>query len=302
MPQIPIFVSSAHFGLEDLRGELAAYIEEIGGEPLVSSEKGFPDLPGITPYAQCLRVLERALIVIVVVDRRYGTVLENWSPYSEYNGLSPTHGEVRHALKCQKRVLVFVREQVQAFYEMYRKNREQFGTLSLPNGLDVKALDMFGELKTANPAPWIETFHDIRDIKESLRKRILGDLYQGLVQQEKLAAAQVQSVVDAILDLPPSERARLPKIIEELRANSALSKTSIENAMIIATEPGTKQSLLQAITSAESASTIATIATIATFATGSLTGSLLLGNLVGTLLPRIILRLSEEQSTASGSN
>jgi len=209
--KIPIFIASTEYDLRDLRAELAAYLEELGADALLSSKKGFPDFAGVPPYAQCVRMLERALIVIGIIDRRYGKALNEWGPFPEYAGLSPTHAELRHALRKQKRLVVYVQSDVQAFYEMYRKNKKQFENLKQPHGLEPKVLELFTELKLAKPAPWIESFRDVRDIKDSLRKRLLADLYDALLQREKLVAIGAPTLIDVVLALEPEKRARLVK-------------------------------------------------------------------------------------------
>lgn len=214
MNRIPIFLSSAHYGLEDLRGELSSFLEgELEALPLVSSETGFPDYPGLPPYAQCLRVLENALIVVGVVDRRYGKSLQDWGPFPQYAGLSPTHAELRHALAEKKRLIIFVRSEVQGYYDIYRKNKAIFEQLDLPAGLDLGTLHMFEELKHAEPAPWIESFRDVRDIKVSIRRRLLQDLFDSLKQREALARLGAEFLVDYVLKLERSMQQRLLAIL-----------------------------------------------------------------------------------------
>lgn len=214
MNRIPIFLSSAHYGLEDLRGELASFLEnELEALPLVSSENGFPDYPGLPPYAQCLRVLETALIVVGVVDRRYGRTFEDWGPFYQYGGLSPTHAELRHALVEKKRLIIFVRSDVQGYYDIYRKNKEAFKGLDLPAGLELGTLQMFEELKQAEPAPWIESFRDVRDIKISIRRRLLQDLYDSLKQREALARLGAELLLEYIFKLEASVQQKLLAVI-----------------------------------------------------------------------------------------
>jgi len=213
---VPVFISSAHHGLGDLRGELSSYLEAIGVQPLVSSERGFPDGPDLPPYAQCLRVLERTLIVVGILDRRYGAAFEEWGPYPEYRGLSPTHAELRHALRLKKRVMIYVRADVQAYYDLYRKNPEEFKALKLPAGLDISTLELFQELKQHKPAPWIESFNDVRDVKDSIQKRLLYDLYEALVQREAVIRAGAENLIQRILAMDPGLRGRLLAAVSHL--------------------------------------------------------------------------------------
>ena len=185
---VPIFISSVHYGLEDLRGELCRFIEEdLGATAYISSEGGFPDQPDMPPYAQCLKVLEDCLITIGIIDRRYGQRFDEWGDYTQYKGLSPTHAELRHAITEKKRLFIFVREDVYSYYDIYRNNKDDFSNLSLPPRLDVRSLELLAEIKRHKPAPWIEGFKDIRDIKKSFQKRLLSDLAQALKEKEKIA-------------------------------------------------------------------------------------------------------------------
>lgn len=133
--KLPLFVSSIHYGLEDFRAELTDFPASLGVVPYVSSEAGFPDYAGMPPYAGCLRALERCLIVVGILDRRYGRSFDDWGPYPQYKGLSPTHAELRHALTSGKRLVIYVREHVHAFYEVYRRNPDDFAKLKLPENL-----------------------------------------------------------------------------------------------------------------------------------------------------------------------
>lgn len=238
---IPIFLSSPHYGLEDLRGELASYLEELGTQPFVSSDTGFPDYPNMPPYAQCIRALESCLMVVGVVDRRYGQRFDDWGPYRQYAGLSPTHAELRHALISKKRTLIYIRSEIHGYYDIYRKNKEAFKNLDLPPGLEVSSLEMFAEVKQWRPAPWIESFRDVRDIKESIRKRLLHDLYQALVMNEKLSMAGADLVLERILridpelldrilymltEMPPEKAKDLHSFLEELVGSEAIQRAT----------------------------------------------------------------------------
>lgn len=204
--QLPVFVSSAHYGLEDLRGELTNHLSELGVAPFVSSEAGFPDYPGMPPYAGCLRVLDRCLFVIGIIDRRYGSGFQDWGPYPEYSGLSPTHAELRHALKTGKRLVVFVRDSVYAYYDLYRDNPTPFASLKLPPGLDHETMELIAELKHASPAPWIETFKDVREVKRSVHLRLINDLYELMLQREAVSSATVEAISQAFLKSDASLR------------------------------------------------------------------------------------------------
>lgn len=211
----PVFISSAHYGLEDLRGELFDHLKSLGTSPFLSSEAGFPDYPGMPPYVQCLRVIERCLLVVGVIDRRYGQTFNDWFPYKneDFSGHSPTHAELKHAINQNKRVLVYVRDDILPFYELYRKNKEAFSSLVLPYGLQVETLGLFEELKTAKLAPWIEPFRDVRDIKLSIARRLHDDLHKALLQREMLAMSGFEFLIENILRLEPDLKEKVRRVV-----------------------------------------------------------------------------------------
>lgn len=204
--KLPLFISSTHYGLEDLRAELTDFLESLGVQPYVSSEAGFPDYQGMPPYAGCLRAVERCLMVVGILDRRYGATFDDWGPFPQYKGLSPTHAELRHALISGKRLVVYVRDDVHAIYELYRRNPDDLAKLKLPEHLDIRTLDMYRELKLAKPAPWIEPFRDVRALKASLQQRLLNDLYELMLQREATTSAAVGVITEAFVKSDKSLR------------------------------------------------------------------------------------------------
>jgi hypothetical protein len=197
--RFPLFVSSVHYGLEDLRAELTEFLQQLGIQPYVSSESGFPDHHGMPPYAGCLRVLERCLMVVAVLDRRYGQAFDDWGPFPQYKALSPTHAELRHALASGKRLVVYVRDDVHAFYEVYRRNPDDVAKLRLPENLDLQSLKLYRELKLAQPAPWVESFRDVRDLKASLQQRLINELYELMLTREATTSTAVSVITEAFL-------------------------------------------------------------------------------------------------------
>ena len=115
----PIFVSSTDYNLVDLRAELAHFLREGGYEPVLSSERGFPDqAPHLAPHESCLARMRNCFLMILVIDGRYGPPLE-WIEFNdEVRGerVSATHGEYRFARAIRLRTLVFVRRGLLAAY------------------------------------------------------------------------------------------------------------------------------------------------------------------------------------------
>jgi hypothetical protein len=205
---LQVFVSSACYELRDLRAAVQSWLKNLGLTPILSDEGGFPHEEGLPPYAACLRVLETCPLVVGVIDRQYGHPFEDWGPYEQYRGLSPTHAELRHALDSGKRLLLFVHSDIWAFYEVWRENAGAFKT-SAPYGLEEATLRMLHEFKTRSPAPWIERFANVTVLLESLNREFVNQLYVHLREREKQTADTAGYFLDKIIETAPEVREKI---------------------------------------------------------------------------------------------
>lgn len=200
-----VFVSSSCHELRDLRAAVRQWLSDMGFNPILSDVDGFPHGDGMPPYASCLKTMEECALVIGVIDRYYGHPFDDWDPFSQYKGLAPTHAELRHALDTGKRVLIYVHDATWNFYEVWRQNREAFAQ-AVPPGLDVRTLEMFHELKTRSPAPWLNKFSDVSSLLASLKSEIINQLYLQLREREKETADLQQYLLGKLDEAPPEVR------------------------------------------------------------------------------------------------
>lgn len=205
---LQVFVSSACHELRDLRAAVRTWLVNFGIKPMLSNEIGFPHVSGATPCVSCLRVLEECQLVIGIVDRRYGTAVENWGPYP-YNGLSPTHAELRHALSRGKRLLLFVHRDTMAVYEQWQKTKSAFVEDKLENGLQVETLRLIEELKRREPEPWIREFEDVTDIIKCLQADLVNQVYLGLQEEEERNADVAGYLLNRIYEAAPEVRSKI---------------------------------------------------------------------------------------------
>ena len=205
---LQVFVSSTCYELRDLRAAARSWLKNLGLTPLMSEATGFPHVDGMPPYATCLRVLENCPLVVVIVDRRYGSTFSDWGPYPQFAGCSPTHAELRHALNLGKRVLVYVHDDVWTFYEVWRQNRHAFATAA-PQGLEEATLNMLHELRQRNPVPWMAHFSDVAELLESLNAEFVNQLYSHLLDRERQTADLAGYMLDKILEAAPEVRERV---------------------------------------------------------------------------------------------
>ena len=220
----PIFISSTDYNLKDLRAELADFLKTSGYTPILSSATGFPDdSPNLEPWESCLPVLENSYVMSLIIDGRYGTSLKwpNFGNIFDGREVSPTHGEYIFAHTNRMRMLVFIRKELMAYYQSYRKVKDElkkkelkkvggdkekidYNVLdknvkkivkkSLPNYVEFETLKFINEVKTKKPIPWIMEFDDITDIKAMIQKKMINELSKiYLIKSEHF-----NTVVDAL--------------------------------------------------------------------------------------------------------
>ncbi|MBC6367616.1 DUF4062 domain-containing protein [Algoriphagus sp. AK58] len=225
----PIFVSSTDYNLKDLRAELARYLTELGYRPVLSSAEGFHDnSPELEPWESCLQVLNTCFVMILVIDGRYGSPLE-WRNFERVLGsrkISPTHAEYIYSHKFNKRMLVFIREEVLTHYQTYRtalKNLETEEAAKealekvLPKGIDFETLKFVNEVKTSRPIPWIRAFKDVTEIKGEVQKKMLNELAELFMLKEKKLETIIKVFNQTMAELSPEKQNEILKKINAVK-------------------------------------------------------------------------------------
>lgn len=232
--EIPIFISSTVYNLVDLRGELESYLSELGYKPILSSSEGFHDnSPEVQPWESCLQVLETCFIMVLIIDRKYGKKFK-WTAFENIIGkveVSPTHAEYLFAQATKKRILVFVREDLEPYYQIYRKclkknNKDKDKTSKeladlLPEDIEMESLEFFGEVKTTNPIPWIKSFKDVTDIKKEIKKKMLNELAEIFLLKEQHLQTVLRIFTSSIDALPDEKR---KEVLESLGVTKELQQ------------------------------------------------------------------------------
>jgi hypothetical protein len=216
-----IFVSSTCYDLRDLRATVKRFLESIGTAPQLSDDAGFASYPHLKPYVSCLKVLEECPLVIGIVDRRASAKFDDWAPYSQYNGLTPTHAELKHAVAHKKKLLLYVQSDTLANYQLWRKDPKVVGAMKAPVP-DAAVFEMLQDLKVGEPIPpWVRSFTDATDIITSLQENLINEVYTSLREQERRQLDEVKYLIDMIEQLAPELRqkiaANLSDHVEELR-------------------------------------------------------------------------------------
>jgi hypothetical protein len=215
----PIFISSTDYNLIDLRAELARYLEELGYRPILSSAEGFHDnSPDLEPWESCLEVLETSFVMILIIDNHYGQKMEwkNFKKIIDNRKVSPTHAEYLFAHKTNKRLLVFIRNEILTYYQSYRAamkkaekdkaKAKEFLINCLPDKIEFETLEFIEEVKTARPIPWIKGFNTVTEIKQEIQKKMLNELAELFLFRQKRLESVVHAFSSIISEMSEEQR------------------------------------------------------------------------------------------------
>ncbi len=179
MSPVHVFLSSTCYDLQDLRFELANHLRAHAFEVSQSDdyESAFRVDPRLDSVTSCLLAVERADVVVCVLDRRYGPPLPEEHAYA---GRSATHAELLFAKEKSKRVFTFVRDTSLAEHQriladggyepcwMESNRKECLAQLIA----DQRRLSDAVSQKRSN---WFDQFRTSVDLKPLILKRLLDE-------------------------------------------------------------------------------------------------------------------------------
>ncbi len=159
MPTSPtVTVSSTFFDLEQIRADLAAFLDDIGYRPLLSELPSFPIDPNADTIENCrLRAYEATLFVLVV-GGRYGSI-------DPRTGISVTNMEYAAARALGTPTYVFVQRRILDALPVWEQNRD--GDFS--KVVDSTRLFEFVQSIRGNERIWVTPFDTAADITRALR-------------------------------------------------------------------------------------------------------------------------------------
>jgi hypothetical protein len=168
-----VFVSSTIHDLVDIRGEIEQLLRELGVSPVMSDHKlsEFNLAFDANSIETCLLNVESSDAVIVVLDQRYGPLLGDYG----FANVSATHLEYNHAKLHRKPIYFYVRDRLEADFNIHRKNKAtddvKFSwVLPKDQGLFV-FLGEHRELRVnSHDNNWFSIFTSSVDLKESIRQ------------------------------------------------------------------------------------------------------------------------------------
>ena len=170
-----VFISSTYYDLKQVRNVVGDFIRNIGYEPVMHERSDVAYTQTVPLENDCYTELSSCDIVICIVGNHFGSK-------STANDFSVTMNEIRHAMKTQKKVYVFVANNVYIENETYVKNKE-FGNFKSAYTDDLKIHEFLADLRAKVTNHVILPFDTIDQIVDILKKQFAG-LLQALLQKE----------------------------------------------------------------------------------------------------------------------
>jgi hypothetical protein len=208
--------------LRDLRASVRDFLQSLGINPQLSEDPGFPRTSGDHPHIACLRTLADCPLVIGLLERRAGQPMADWAPFKEYEGLRPTHAELRHTLKTNKKLLLYVHESTLAAYHVWKNDPTGYAGLAGDQRPEIATLEILKELLEHNPAPYFEKFSDASDVIASLKHNLMNEIYSSLKDQEAASRDRAEYLMEKILGAAPEIRSKVqeqlnPALMDQLQ-------------------------------------------------------------------------------------
>jgi len=166
-----VFLSSTVFDLIDVRAELDVLLRELGVSPVLSDDKlsFFDTTFDANSIETCLLNVEACDAVIVVLDQRYGPRLKKYG----FDDVSATHLEYRHARKHSKPIYFYVRDRLEADYNIAHRNKTEPGlkfSWVKDTGLFEFLLEHRKLQSDDDTNNWFSLFTNSTDLKAAVRR------------------------------------------------------------------------------------------------------------------------------------
>lgn len=157
MSQLKVFVSSTCYDLSQVRADLSDFISQLGHHPILSEYSTFPVDPDDSTIENCIRNVEAADILILILGNRYGYVAET--------GKSITNTEYLYAREKGIPIYVFIYKPLISILPVWKKNKN--GDFS--NLVDsVKVFELVDEIREKYKK-WCFEFESAQDIIQTLK-------------------------------------------------------------------------------------------------------------------------------------
>jgi len=171
-----LFVSSTFYDLRYIREEVAAFLKQLGYEPVMFEDGHVPYGSHEALEEYCYKEIERCDILVSIVGGRYGSK-------SHDSTYSITQKELRKALEIGKQVYIFVEKKVYDEFGTYEVNKDN-KTINFRHVDDRRIFEFLDEIRSLPRNNSMFPFDLTRDINEILREQLSG-LFQRLLHESE---------------------------------------------------------------------------------------------------------------------
>ena len=157
-----IFISSTCYDLKDLRAEVERFLLNKGHTLLLSDRASFPLPTGTHRHDVCVQTAGKCDLFVLVIDSRFGAA------YYKDKDISITWAEFREAIRTNKKIIAFVRQEIFNERQSCRKN-QKIGNSFVPYFADdIKTFDLIDEVQKQADGIWMQPFENSVQVKEKL--------------------------------------------------------------------------------------------------------------------------------------
>lgn len=218
MANLRVFVSSTCFDLSVTRGQLRAFVEDLGFQPVMSDYNDVLFDPRVHTHTSCINEVASCDMVLVLVGSRFGgravpaavaqidfDALQDASKSLELlkdkHNISITQMEVLYAINSSIPIFTFVDERVWNDHATYEKNKDkeiasQIEYASIEKADTAKyVFEFINFLRLRSINNSISTYHRYSDIEDALRKQ-WSSLFQRLLSEQRSRSENARRIDD----------------------------------------------------------------------------------------------------------
>jgi hypothetical protein len=166
-----VFISSTCYDLIDLRAELEKELKDLGLKPIMSDglSHEFNVVPDRNSIESCLVNVKKCDVFIIILSQRYGRSLKD----TGYPDVSATHLEYLEAKKLRKPIYMYVRDRLEADFNVWNKNQGKRIMLPWVKSEDEAIFSLLKQHRRLSSrikhSNWFWTFRDSVELRERLR-------------------------------------------------------------------------------------------------------------------------------------
>jgi hypothetical protein len=218
-----VFVSSTVADLHHIRDALRERIAALGYNPVLSDHNGVGYVPSLSAVGSCLKTVSVCSLAVVIVGRRYGTIVDDGG------GISVTHKEYRAAREAGVPVFCLVDRDVLAFEQVFDANTKS-GDVHFPEQMDnaIGTFTFLREIRASKTNNGLLAYHNVSDACQILTAQLAHFFGNLLGQESNPAARQISEVFT-----------ELTKLRAEVRRQADVAKSATpahHHAFVVATQ------------------------------------------------------------------